>query len=325
MGVFFRGLCFALCLSGIGYANAQPATTGGLRIIVGYPPGGGTDTVTRHIAAGLADVLGYAVVVENRPGASGLIGGEAVSRAAPDGRTLMTMESAFTVNPSLRKTWTLDPTRDFTQVSLMGTAPLILVVHPAIPAKTLAELLAYAKANPGKLTYGTAGTGNMTHLSPELMKFKAGGLDIVHVPYKGSGPAVTDLLGGRISLMFTGISAVQGHVNEGKLRAIAITGTSRSLVLPQVPTLAEAGLPVPELDLGTWWGLVAPPNMPRDLVTQLNLAIRKVTENPAVREKLASVNIRAVSNTPEEFTKLVRDEVVTYTALVKRGNITVGE
>ena len=320
----FRGLLFFLSsLMIAGNAVAQ-APGGGYRILVGYPPGGGTDTVARHVAVGLAEALGQPVIVENRPGASGLLAGEAVSRAGPSSGLLLNMESAFTVNPYLIKNWTLNPYRDFTPVSLIGSAPLFLVVPPAVAARTLKDLIALAKANPGKLTYGSAGSGNTTHLSPELLKFKAG-LDIVQVPYKGSGPAVTDLLAGRISMMFTGISAVRGHVNEGKLHPIAVTGTSRAPVFPQVPTLAEAGMPIPELNLGTWWGLVGPPGMPRDTLARLAQAIRTATENAAVREKLAALNIRTINSSPEEFSRLIREESASYGDLIKRTNIRLGD
>src|SRR3989304_3125862 len=221
------------CLLLAGNAGAQIGGGGeGYRILVGYPPGGGTDTVTRHIAVGMAEALGQPVIVENRTGASGLIAAEAVSRAAPNGRLLLNIDQGFIANPFLMKNWSLVPHRDVTPISLMGSAPLILVVPPSVTARTLQELIALAKANPGKLTYGSAGSGNTTPLSPELLKFKAG-LDIVQVPYKGSGPAVTDLLAGRISMMFTGISAVRGHVNEGKLHPIAVTGRSRAPGCPQ--------------------------------------------------------------------------------------------
>ena len=313
------------CLLLAGNTGAQIGGGGeGYRILVGYPPGGGTDTVTRHIAVGMAEALGQPVIVENRTGASGLIAAEAVSRAAPNGRLLLNIDQGFIANPFLMKNWSLVPHRDVTPISLMGSAPLILVVPPSVTARTLQELIALAKANPGKLTYGSAGSGNTTHLSPELLKFKAG-LDIIQVPYKGSGPAVTDLLGGRISMMFTGVSAVRGAIADGRLYPIAITGTSRSQVFPQVPTLAEAGVPIPELNLGTWWGLAGPPEMPRDVVARIAQAVKAAAENATIREKLAALNIRSVSNTPEEFLDMVRAESASYGNLLRRANIKLGD
>ena len=309
---------------GFALAGNAAAQSDAYRILVGYPPGGGTDTVSRHIAVGLAEALGQPVIVENRPVASGLAAGEAVSQAGPASRLLLTMEGAFTVNPYLMKNWTLNPNKDLTPISLMGSAPLILVVPQSSQAKTLQELVALAKSNPGKLTYGSAGTGNTTHLSAELLKFKAG-LDIVQIPYKGSGPAVTDLLAGRISMMFTGISAVRGNILEGKLIPIAVTGASRAQVFPQVPTLAEAGVPMPELNLGTWWGLAGPREMPRDLVSRINHGVKTATENGAIKEKLAALNIRTLSSTPEEFANLLREDSATYGDLIKRANIKLNE
>jgi tripartite-type tricarboxylate transporter receptor subunit TctC len=294
--------------------------TKAIRLIVPYPPGGGTDILARQIAQGMAENLAQPVVVENRPGGNGQIAGDVVSKAEPDGTTLLVVENAFVLNPYLFKEYTVNPVRDFMAVSLMGTAPLVMVVNPSVPAANLREFVAYAKANPGKLSYGSAGNGNPTHICPELFKL-ATGTDILQVPYKGSGPAITDLMGGQVSMMFTGISAVKGFVEAGRLRAIGLTGKTRSQVLPQVPTLAEAGVPIPDLDQGTWWGVVGPAKLPKPIAARLAQSIHTAGQTAAIKSKLQSMSIEPLSNSPEEFASWISAASAKYGDLVKRARI----
>jgi len=299
-------------------AWAQDAKT--IRMVVPYPPGGGTDTLTRQIAQGMSEYLGQPVVVDNRGGANGQIAGEIVAKAEPDGQTLLVVENAFTVNPHLFKGYPLNPTRDFSAISLMGTAPLILVAHPSVAADNVKDLVEFAKKNPGKLTYASAGNGNPTHISAELFKL-ATGTNLQQIPYKGSGPAVTDLLGGHVAMMFTGISAVKGFVDKKQLKAMAVTGKTRSAVMPDVPTLAESGVPIPELEQGTWWGVVGPAKLPPEIANKIALAIKKAGEMEAIRAKLRGMSIEPVSNSPQEFTRWIESESIKYGNLVTRAKI----
>ncbi len=301
---------------------AQAVAGRPIRLVVPYPPGGGTDTLARHIAKGMETRLGVTVLVENKGGANGFIAGSMVARADPDGTTLLVVDNAITVNPELFKTFTLKPERDFAAVSLMGTAPLVLVVNPEVPVKNVKDLVAYAKANPKKLTYGSAGTGNTTHLCPEMFKL-ATQTDIQQIPYKGSGPAIVDLVGGQVSMMFTGISAVKQFVESGKLRALAVTGRSRSQAMPEVPTLAEAGVAIPELDQGTWWGIVGPAGLPMKDALNLAMAIESAGQDPETKARLNAMSITPVANKPDEFSRWISSEVIKYADLVKRAHIEV--
>ena len=305
-------------VTGVAVAQAFPDRP--IHLIVPYPPGGGTDTLARQIANGMGEALGKTVIVENRGGANGRIAGEAVAHAAADGYTLLVVDNAFASNPSLFKDNPLNPIKDFTPISLTGTAPLVLVIGASVPANSLKDLITLAKASPGKLTYASAGNGNTTHLSPEMMKLSSG-VSIQQIPYKGSGPAVTDLVGGQVTMMFTGISAVKQFIDTKQLKALAVTGTKRSTLLPNVPTMAEAGFPLPDLDLGSWWGIVGPAGIPKEVVAKLNEAIKNATDSPGIREKLQAQNIDPRSDSPQEFAKLINDETGKYADLVKRAKI----
>lgn len=312
-------LSAALAL-GTGAGWAQPAGGKPIRLIVPYPPGGGTDILARQIARGMSERLGVQLVIENKGGANGLLAAEQVARAEPDGNTLLVMDNALVVNPYLFKDFTLNPEKDFSAISLMGTAPLVLVVNPAVPADSVKELVAYAKAHPGKLSYGSAGNGNPTHIAPEMFKL-ATGTDILQVPYKGSGPAITDLVSGQVSMMFTGISAVKGFVGAGRLRPLAVTGKIRSTTLPNVPTLTQAGTPIAELEQGSWWGIVGPAGLPAAAATRLAQAVQSAAQDADIRARLASMSITSVSNTPDEFARWIGAESVKYATLLKRANI----
>lgn len=302
-------------------AQAQQFPNRPIRLVVSYPPGASTDILARQMAEGMSQELGQPVVVENKPGGNTVIGMQSVATAAPDGYTLAFIDPSFASNPSLQKDipYTLG---SFTPISLAGTAGLIWVVHPDVKATTAKEFIALAKAEPGKLTYGHSGVGSPPHLAPEILKSRAG-IDVLAVPYKGSGPAVTDLLAGRLSMMMTGVSAVKQHVDAGNLRALAVTGKMRSPVMPNVPTLDEAGVPIPELEEGTWWGILAPAGTPADVVARLNRSMQAAAANPAVKEKLAAQNILTLHSTPEAFGTLIAKETKSYADLVKKTGIKV--
>lgn len=300
--------------------KAQAVMPKQVRLVVPYPPGGSTDILARHIAKGMSSQLGLPVIIDNRGGANGMIAAENVARAEADGSTLLVVENAITVNPFLFKDFTVRPDKDFSAISLMGTAPVILVVNPSLPVSNVKELVAYARANPQKLSYGSGGNGNPTHICPEMFKL-ATGTEILQVPYKGSGPAVTDLIGGQVSMMFTGISAVKSFVEAGKLKAIAVTGTKRSPAMSQVPTLAESGIPIPELDQGSWWGIVGPSGMSRPMTLRIAEAIRQAGQDSDTRAKLEAVAITPLANSPEEFTRWIASELDKHANLVKQAKI----
>lgn len=301
-------------------ALAQTYPTRPIRLIIGYAPGGATDVLGRLVSTPLGAELGQSIVVENRPGAGALLAGEVVVKAAPDGYTLLFGDISLVINPGLRKSLPFDVRKDFTAIGLVAAAPLILVVNASFPGRNLQELMALAKKAPGKLTYGSGGTGNTTHLIPELFKEKYG-LDILHVPYKGSGLALTDLVADRVSLAVIGLSVAKPFIDSGKVRVLAITGEKRGASLPDVPTFAEAGAPLPETKLGSWWGLFGPAALPRNVVVQLNQALARALGRPELRPRLAALNIAPVSSTPDEFANWINAEISMWGGVVKRANI----
>ncbi len=278
-------------------ACAQILAGKSIRLLVPFPAGGPTDIVARPLAQLLGEALGANVIIDNRGGAGGSVGAEAVAKAAPDGLTLlMATVGTHAINPSLYKKLGYDPVRDFTPVALVAAAPLAIVVHPSLAADSIPALVALARRTPGKLAYGTAGNGTPGHLTGVMFR-SATGIDIQHVPYKGSAPAVTDLLGGQIQMMFDPLQSVLPHINSGKLRALAVSGAARSGVLPQLPTVAESGFP--GFESTAWWGVYAPANLPPPLLTLLSGEIEKIALGNAMREKLAPLGVaqRALSGT----------------------------
>jgi tripartite-type tricarboxylate transporter receptor subunit TctC len=260
------------------------------------------------------------VVVENRPGVGAIVGAQAVAKAAPDGFTLLLGDINLAVNPALYKTLPYDAKTELTPVSLVASAPLVLVVNAASPYTSLGDLVAAARRNPGKLNFGSAGAGNTTHLVPELLKASQS-LDIRHVPYKGAGPAVTDLVSGQIDFVISGVSGVQSLVQAGRLRALAITGDKRAPALPQVPTFQEAGVPLAEAKFGSWWGILAPAGTPRPILVQLNQAVAKALASSDVRTRLASHNIEPLPSTPEALDDWVRAETERWTSVLRNAQI----
>ncbi len=292
---FMIAAAAAGALAGASTACAQTLTGKSIRLLVPFPAGGPTDIVARPLAQLLGEALGANVIIDNRGGAGGSVGAEAVAKAAPDGLTLlMATVGTHAINPSLYKKLGYDPVRDFTAVALVAAAPLAIVVHPSLAADSIPSLIALARRTPGKLAYGTAGNGTPGHLTGVMFR-SATGIDIQHVPYKGSAPAVTDLLGGQIQMMFDPLQSVLPHINSGKLRALAVSGAARSGVLPQLPTVAESGFP--GFESTAWWGVYAPANLPPPLLTLLAGEIEKIVLGSAMREKLAPLGVapRALS------------------------------
>ena len=300
-------------------AHAQGYPSRPIRLVVPFPPGGSTDILARALGQKLAENLGQPIVIDNRPGAGGSIGADAAAKAAPDGHTLMMGHlGTLAVNPSIYKNLPYDPVKSFTPVSLMAIVPSVLVVNPRVPAASAAELITYARANPGKLTYGSAGAGSTSHLTTEYFKLSTG-TDILHVPYKGIGPMLTDLISGQISMGLNGAPAVMPHVNSGRLRALAVSGLKRLDSLPQIPTLDEAG--VKGFDASGWYGIVAPAGTPRSIVTKLNAEIRRITRTPDLRARLDNEGAIPAPGSPEEFAAFIASEIARWGAVLKRAGI----
>lgn len=299
-------------------ANAQSYPARPILMIVPYAAGGGTDILARHLAEGMGQVLGRGLVVENRPGAGTNIGGSFVARAEPDGYTLLMGDIALAANPSLFATMPYEPIKDLAPIARVAAAPLVLVTDPGQKFETVAELVAAAKASPGKLTFATAGNGNPPHLAAELFK-SAAGIDLIKVPYRGVGPALTDVLGGRITMLFTGISSTRGLIEEGKVKALAVTSAKQTATLPKVPTIAAAGYP--QLTMASWWGLFGPAKIPADIAATLAGAVDKSMANPQLREKLDKLNIDADFGAGPVLRDLLRTETERWGAVIKAANI----
>lgn len=289
-----------------------------IRVIVPYAPGGGTDITTRTVTQRLAESLKTPFVVDNRGGAAGNIGKELAARATPDGYTLLTAGLSFAVNPSLFAKLGYDPVRDFAPISLIATAPLIVVVHPSVPAQSIKDVIALAKAKPGALNYASGGIGTGNHVAGELFTYMTG-TRIVHVPYKGGGPALADVVAGQVQLLFNTTTSTLPFVRSGKLRALALTGAQRSPNLPDLPTVAESG--VPGFDVGVWFGFVAPARTPQPIIDRLNAEVVKVTRLPEVRAQFAAQGADPVGGTPAEFGQYIRTEVAKWAKVAKAANL----
>jgi tripartite-type tricarboxylate transporter receptor subunit TctC len=293
------------------WAQAFPSKP--VRIIVAFAPGGIADFAARSFSQRLAETLGQPVVIENRAGAGGITGAEVVARAAPDGYTLLVTSISHTINPSVRKQLPFDAVRDFTPVTLIMDAPNFLVIHPSLPSKSVKELVALARSRPGQISYASSGTGTSTHLSGELFKALAR-VDLVHVPYKGGGPAVIDLAGGHVQMMFSTLPSVLGQVRAGKLRGLAVTGARRFPAAQEYPTMIEAG--VPGYEVSGWSGLFAPAGLPREVVTRLAGEIGKILRAPDLRERFVTLGAEPVGNSPDEFAAFVRSEIAKWKKVV---------
>ena len=288
-------------------------------MIVGYPPGGGTDIVARMVAQKLSENFGHTVVVDNRGGATGNIGTEMAARAAPDGYTiLMGNVAPNAINVSLFAKLPYDPVKDFEPVTLVALTPNILIVNPSLPVKTVKEFIALAKAKPGTLNYSSAGIGSSSHLAPELLAILAG-IDIVHVPYKGGGPGLVDVLSGQMQFMMTTMPAAMPHVKSGKVRALAVTSARRSQSLPALPTIDEAG--VKGYEVSTWYGVLAPAHTPKPIVTKLHDEIVKILGVAETRDKLLAQGFEPVGSTPDEFGAYIKSEIAKWGKVVKTAGI----
>lgn len=291
-----------------------------VRIISPFAPGGGNDTICRIIAPKLSENLKQQVVIDSRPGANGIVGTEVAARSAPDGYTIILIPSGHAVNASLYKKLPYDSIGDFSPITLVATSPLILVMHPTVPVKNVKELIAFAKARPGQLTYSSAGVGASAHLAGALFDAMTG-TKMVHVPYKGSALALTDLIGGQVSLSFATSASAMPHVRSGRLRALATTGAERSPALPDLPTVAESG--VPGYEAGLWYGFVGPARMPAEIVQRLNTEIVSVLKLPEVRDRLAKEGVDARFNTPDEFAKLLVSDLKRWANVIERAGVRV--
>ena len=310
-------LCFAMLMALDAGAQAYPSKP--VKMVVGFSPGGGTDILARIVAQKLSETWGQSVVVDNRPGASATIGASVVAKAAPDGYTLsMGQLTPNAIAPALMADLPYNATRDFIPIILVGISPNILVINPSLPAKSVAELVALAKSKPGRLSYASSGAGSLQHLAAELFKSRAG-VDIIHVPFKGSGQAVIDLISGTVDMNFDSIPAVIQHVKSGKLRAIAVTAAKRASGLPEIPTIAESGYP--DYDLTTWWGLFAPAGTPPEIVAKIHRDTLAVLQNAEVRERFAGLSVDPGGGSSREFSDYVQREIAKYEGLVKQLNI----
>ena len=293
-----------------------------IKIIAPVQPGGGVDLVARQIGDRLGKALGQPVVVENQSGGGGVVGSLATARAAPDGYTLMVgYVGTHGTNPAVRKL-PYDAIKDFTPIAMIGGTPNILVVPPGVPANNLREFIAYAKANPGKLSYGSSGPGTLTHLAMEQFKV-ATDLDIVHVPYRGIGPAFADILGGQTQAMLPGLAAALPHIKAGKVRPLAVTGRKRHPLVPDVPTFEESGFT--GFDGVQWYGIVGPANLPAPIVARLNDEINRMLESTDLRERLSGEALEPMPMTPEQFGRYIRDDVARWSRLAKDRNIQISE
>ena len=296
------------------HAFAQSYPSKPIKFVVGFAPGGATDVVGRLMAKKIGDALGQPIIIENRAGGSSNIGAEVVVRAAPDGYTFYVCAITSAINVSLFPKLPFDFAKDFEPVALFANVPNILVVHPAVPAKTVKELIDYARANPGKLSYASSGAGTSIHLSAELFKMLTK-VDMVHIPYKGSAPAMTDMIGGQVQVMFDNMPSALPHVKAGKLRALAVTSAQRSLSAPDVPTMGEAG--VPGFDVQSWCGIVAPKGTPKDIITRLNAESVKALATADIKERFLDLGAVPAPMSPEAFGDFIRAEIIRWGEVVK--------
>ena len=290
-----------------------------VRMIVPFPPGGAVDTIGRIVATGLPEKFGQQVVVDNRGGANAIIGTELAARAAPDGHTMLIVPAGHSITPSVTRKLPYDSVKDFASIGMIGNSAYMLVVGPSV-AKTVKEFVALAKARPGQLNYAFTGHGNATHVAGELFKVLAG-IDMVAINYKGGGPALTDVIGGHVSAFFSGVSSGSPHVRAGKLRALGVTTVKRSTALPDVPTIAEAGVPGFEVD--GWYGLLAPAATPPAIVTRLNRDLTQVLSSPEMKERLLAAGVEARASTPAEFHNLIARYIARWADVVKKAKIPV--
>ncbi len=316
--IYLRHWIYVLLLTAVGAVHAQSYPSKPVRIIAPFTAGSTIDIMSRVIAAKLLEPLGQQVLVENRAGAGGAVGIEAAARSAKDGYTIMLSAAGLTIIPSLNPRLSWDPVRDFSSITQVATSTSVLVLNPAVPAKNLRELVVYAKAQPGRIRYGHAGIGSTQHMAGQLLSVVAG-IDMVDVPYRGNEEALSDLLGGRLEMNFQGIPTVISQIRNGKARPIVVMGQKRSAVLVDVPTVGEEGLP--GATISSWYGLLAPVGTPLENINRLNQAITVVMKSPDVIDHFAKGGADVVTGTPEEFSRLIRDEVAMWSRVIKQRGI----
>ncbi len=308
-------IALALCLGAVFAAHAQSFPVKPVRIISPYPPGGGNDTLARTLAAKLAENMGQQVIVENKPGANTIIGVEAAARSAPDGYTMVLVPNVHAINPYLYPKLPYDPVKDFTPITLVGTSPLVVAMHPSVPVKDMRGLIALARSRPGQVQYGSSGHGSVGHVGVELLEMQAG-IRMQHIPYKGTAPMLVDVMNGQLTFTFGSALGVMPHVRSGRLRAIAVTADKRSPAFPDLPTIAESGVAGYEMIL--WYGLIGPAGIPGEIVTRLNAEVGKVLRDPEVSTRLANQGVEASPSTPQQFAALIAADLKKYAKVVKQ-------
>jgi tripartite-type tricarboxylate transporter receptor subunit TctC len=301
-------------------AQAQTYPAKAVRMVVPFPPGGGTDIIARTLGDRMAADLGQPVIIDNRPGAGTMIGDDNIAKSAPDGYSLLIATFAHAVNPSLQAKIPFNTEKDFAPVALVGRSPNVLIVNPNKPFKSVADVLAFARANPGKLTFGSFGNGTSAHLAGELFKNLAK-VDMVHVPYKGSAPALTDLLGGQIDMMFTTVASVAQYIKGNRLRALAVTSAQRSTAYPNLPTIGEAG--VPGYAAESWYGIYVPAGTPAPIIARLSQSVHAAVKTEAFKSRIEEEGLMVSSGTPEELAKYVQAEEIRWAKVVKEARIQV--
>ncbi len=300
-------------------ANAQPYPTRPIRIIVPFAPGGTTDIMARLLAPALGNELGQQILIDNRAGAGSMLGTELTAKAAPDGYTLVLNNIGLALNETIYPKRNYDALRDLAAISLLGITPNMFVVHPSLPARTVRDFIALSKTRPGQLTYASGGIGSSSHLAGELLQIMAG-IKVVHVPYKGAGPALIDVASGQVHFMINSMPAVMGNVRGGRLRALAVSGAKRSTAAPEVPTIAESGLPGYEFT--TWYGLLSPAATPAGVIGRLNESVQKALSNSDLREKLSQQGVEPESSTHQRFGEMIRSDIEKWRKIIRNANIT---
>jgi tripartite-type tricarboxylate transporter receptor subunit TctC len=314
-----RSLLPLFALACMSTAAAQTYPSKPIRFIVPFPPGGGNDTMARAFGQKMSEGFAQPIVIDNRPGAGGNIGAETAARALPDGYTVfLGGVGSHGINPNLQLKLPYDPLKDFAPISLIASAPLVIVVPPSLPIKSVSDLVQLAKARPGELNYASSGTGTIAHLSAELLNSMAK-IKLEHVPYKGTGPALTDLLAGRVQVMFNSAVSILPQVRSGKLRALAMTAAKRSAAMPDLPTVAESG--VPGYEAASWYGVLAPAGTPRPIMEKLNSEIVRIARTPEVRERLAADGADPVGSSPEEFAAYIKLELTRWARVIDQARI----
>ena len=304
------------CHAGVAFAQQWPAKA--VRVIVSYPPGGGLDATARLVAPKLAETFGQSFVIENRPGSGGAIGGDVAAKAAPDGYTILFDASSHSINPVLQPKMPFNTLKDLVPVSLLLVVPNMLVVNPTFPAQSVKELIALVKGKPGQFSFASSGNGSAQHLAAELFKAQAG-LFMVHIPYRGGGPALVDVMGGQVPIYFANMASASAHVKAGKLRALAVTGSRRAPAMPAIPTIAESGLP--GYEVYEWNAVFVPAGVPQDIVDRLQRELAKIVAMPDVRQKLAAIGAEPVGSTAADLERLRRADLDKWAGVIKRAGI----